>query len=80
MSVADQPKPTKSHATTPLSAALPACSGLVIVPKFSLNPALKDAATAKDCWICETVYPLILAAAAAEARVPQVDVEWNPCW
>ena len=80
LSVEDHPYLTKSQAITPLSAALPACSGFVIVPKFSLNPALREAAIPKDLKILLWSYFLILAAAEAEAKVPQVAVEWKPCW
>ena len=80
LSVDDHPYLTRSQAITPLSAALPACRGLVIVPKFSLRPALSDAAIPKDFTILFKSYFLILAAAEADANVPQVAVEWNPCW
>ena len=65
----------KSQAITPLSAALPACNGLVIVPKFSLNPALKEAAIPIDLKVLSKLYFLIFEAAAADANVPHVAVE-----
>ena len=42
---------------------------------FSLNPALREAAIPKDLKILLWSYFLILAAAEAEANVPQVAVE-----
>ena len=73
-SPAVKPRDASSAAVTPFSAARPACSGLVIDPKFTRMPLLMLAAIPIAWAVCGGVSFNSFAADAAAPKVPIVPV------
>ena len=72
------PRAARSAASTPFSAARPAWSGFVIVPKPSRIPDDRLAVTASAISTCGRSSPASRAAVAAAPNAPIVAVVWNP--
>ena len=65
-------------ASTPDCAVRPACSDLVMVPKFATVPAASEAAIAIALVVSSASSRLSRAQAAAADSVPQIAVGWKP--
>ena len=66
------------HATTPFEAAIPAWSGLVMVPKFTRIPELMLAVIPNANLNSSSSSPRSLLEAAAAPNAPIVPVVWKP--
>src|SRR5206468_11725791 len=77
-SEAVRPSRASCAARMPLCAAWPAWYGFVIEPKFSLSPDAIEAAMPRAWRVWLTSSPRSLDAAAAQPRVPMVEVACQP--
>ena len=65
-------------AVTPSRQVIPACNGLVIVPKLWIRPLDIDPAMPKAIIVFASSSFISLAQAAAQANRPMTAVLWNP--
>ncbi len=72
------PAAASRAASTPLAAAFPACSGLVIVPNASRCPAVIVAASDSARAVASASRPSSADAATAAPKTPQVPVMCQP--
>ena len=72
------PRAASSAATTPLWAARPTWSGLVIVPKFTRMPALDAGGDGERVGGLRSIEAQQPRRAAAAPKVPIVPEEWKP--